>query len=85
MSSSRDRSDVMADRWKQAEEALRVSGERLRRASRTGWIGFLEWNIDRGHACISHESFELYRLSHDSPATYEAWLESVHTDDREMA
>ncbi|HTY90476.1 MAG TPA: PAS domain S-box protein [Methanocella sp.] len=68
---------------KRAEDALRVSEERLRRASIAGRIGLFEWNVDRDKIYFSSETYELFGLEPGSPGTYETWLQGVHPDDRE--
>ncbi|HTX43678.1 MAG TPA: PAS domain-containing protein, partial [Methanocella sp.] len=68
---------------KEAVEALRVSEERLRRASRAGRIGLYEWNEDWDMVYFSPEAYELFGCDPNSPVTYEKFFERVHPDDRE--
>ncbi|HTY91865.1 MAG TPA: PAS domain S-box protein [Methanocella sp.] len=67
---------------KRAEEALRVSEERLRQASSAGHIGLYEWNVDRDIFYFSPETYELYGSDADSPITFEKWIAAVHNEDR---
>ena len=69
---------------KKTEEALRVSEERLREAQAIAHVGSWDWDI-AGNTL--HWSDEIYRIFGIEPrqfgATYEAFLSSVHPDDRE--
>jgi PAS domain S-box-containing protein len=70
---------------KQAEEALKISEEFLKKAQEIGHIG--SWHLDIGKNILTW-SDEEYRIFGHTPqsfgATYEAFLEAVHPDDREM-
>lgn len=68
---------------KQAEEALRQSEEQLRRAQEIAHLG--SWELDLEHNVLTW-SDEVYRIFGFKPqefgASYEAFLDAVHPDDR---
>ena len=70
---------------KKAEEALRRSERSLSEAQRIVHIGNWVWDIQNN---ILHWSDEIYRIFGLSPrqfnATYEAFMEFVHNEDREL-
>lgn len=70
---------------KRIEEALRRSEASLTEAQRIAHLGNWDWNIQTNQL---HWSDEIYRIFGLSPqqfgATYEAFLDSVHPDDREF-
>jgi PAS domain S-box-containing protein len=70
---------------KRAQAALRDSEARLANAQRIARIGNWDWNIVTGEL---HWSDQIYRIFGLKPqefgATYEAFLQSVHPDDREL-
>ncbi|HEY6599090.1 MAG TPA: ATP-binding protein, partial [Pseudomonadales bacterium] len=68
-----------------AEEALRETGERLRRAQAAGGVGTWEWNATTDEANWSAEAWELFEPGGSGDVTYERWLQSLHPDDRERA
>ena len=76
-------SDVSERR--RAEEELRKSEAQLADAQRVAHIGSWEWDIARNEI---HWSDELYRIHGVEPdefeASYEAFIEGVHPDDREF-
>ncbi|MEW6288059.1 MAG: PAS domain S-box protein [Chloroflexota bacterium] len=70
---------------KKAEDALRASEARLKEAQRVAHIG--NWELDLRSNVLTW-SDEIYRIFGLEPqafkATYEAFLEAVHPEDREM-
>jgi PAS domain S-box-containing protein len=68
---------------KLAEEALRVSEERLRSAQWAARIGTFEWNIRTGESTRTPELEALYGVPPGSfGKTHEAFVNRVHPDDR---
>jgi PAS domain S-box-containing protein len=69
---------------KQTEEALRASEARLRLAQVAAKAGAWEWDIQTNGNFWSDELWKLYGLEpHSCEASYDAWLATVHPDDRE--
>jgi diguanylate cyclase (GGDEF)-like protein/PAS domain S-box-containing protein len=69
-----------------SEAALRDSEERLRFALRAANAGVWSWSLDTDESIWSEELWGLFGLDpRKCEASYEAWRESVHPDDREMA
>lgn len=70
---------------RKVEEALKLNEEFLRKAQEIGHVG--SWHLDIEKNILSW-SDEEYRIFGHTPqsfgATYEAFLEAVHPDDREM-
>jgi PAS domain S-box-containing protein len=69
---------------KRAEEALRLSEERLRLATEAGRIGIFDYDIRTGQAEFSPIYREVTQYGPDEPLTMEAWLTHVHPDDRQL-
>lgn len=71
-------------RKKLEAEKLRKSEERLRDAQRIGHMGNWDWNMVTGDLFWSDEIYEIFGLTpREFGATYKAFLDSVHADDRE--
>ena len=71
---------------KQAEEALRESERRLRLAQEAAKSGTWEWHVRTNQNYWSEEVWPLYGLTpHSCVPSYEAWLQSIHAEDRARA
>ncbi|MBE2199168.1 MAG: PAS domain S-box protein [Anaerolinea sp.] len=69
---------------KQAEETLRDSERRLAEAQRLAHIGSWELNLTNNDLTWSVEIFRIFEIDpHKFGATYEAFLNAIHPDDRE--
>ena len=70
---------------KQAEQDLRASEERLRRAQDAGGIGLWDWDIRSG-VIVWPESFRrVWEIDPTVEPSFRAFLENVHPDDRSAA
>jgi PAS domain S-box-containing protein len=71
---------------KVAEEALKVSKERLHLALDAANAGIWEWDLRTNENFWSEELFKVYGLKpHSCKPSYESWRESIHPEDREKA
>jgi PAS domain S-box-containing protein len=69
---------------KQSEIALRESEARLNKTESIAHIGSWELNINTGKLIWSDEVYHIYGLQpQDAAATYEAFFETVHPEDRD--
>ncbi len=70
---------------KKAEEALRNSEASLAEAQRIAHLGNWDWNIQTNELRWSDEIYRIFGLTpQEFGATYEAFLDSIHPDDREF-
>jgi PAS domain S-box-containing protein len=68
---------------KQAEKALRESGEDLNRAQAVANTGSWRMNVQRNELLWSDENHRIFGIPKGIPLTYETFLSIVHPDDRE--
>jgi len=78
-----DISTEIAER-KRVEQRLRERQARLAEAQRIAHLGSWDWNIETNELRWSDEIYRIFGLTpQEFGATYEAFLDSVHPDDRE--
>ena len=68
---------------KQAEEALQESQHDLTRAQAIAHIGSWRLDVRRNELLWSDETHRIFGIPKGTPLTYEAFLDTVHPDDRE--
>ncbi|MEO0988819.1 MAG: PAS domain S-box protein, partial [Cyanobacteria bacterium J06639_14] len=70
---------------KQAEAQLQSTSQRLQEAQRIAHLGNWELNIQTNHLYWSDEVFRIFAIDQNQfGASYEAFIEAIHPDDREM-
>jgi PAS domain S-box-containing protein len=69
---------------KQAEEALRLSEERLSLAIQAADLGTWDWDIPADRLVWSRRCRELFGIPPGTPMTYERFLQALHPSDREI-
>jgi len=70
---------------KESESRLRQSQRRLAEAQRIAHSGSWVWNIEEDREIWSDEIYRIFGLApQEFSATYDAFLESVHPEDREL-
>ncbi len=85
ITASRDELNVEIDERRKAEEALRLSEEFLKKSQEIAHVGSWHLDIKRNVLEWSDEEYRIFGHAAQSfGATYEAFLEAVHPDDREM-
>jgi PAS domain S-box-containing protein len=67
---------------KRAEEALRESQEELRRAQALTHLGSWRWDLQHKEFIWCDELHRVFGMSQGAPVTYDAFLDTVHPDDR---
>ena len=68
---------------KRAEEALKTSEEKLRYASTAADIGIWHWDLVNNELTWSERCNEFFGFPPGYPITYEAFLQSLHEEDRQ--
>jgi PAS domain S-box-containing protein len=69
---------------KQAEEALRVTSERLELAMDAGEHGFWDWNIDSNEVFFSPRYYTMLGYENkELPMVLDTWINLMHPEDRE--
>ncbi|NVN90388.1 MAG: PAS domain S-box protein [Desulfuromonadales bacterium] len=68
---------------KRAEEALRLSSERLQLATRVARIGIWDWDVVNNKLEWDESMYQLYGIrSEDFGGAYDAWIRSIHPEDK---
>jgi PAS domain S-box-containing protein len=71
---------------KRGEADLRLLNERFALATTAGHMGIWDWDIESDKMVYDDCMYELYGIGReDFAGAYEAWLQSVHPDDRACA
>jgi PAS domain S-box-containing protein len=68
---------------KQAENALRISEERLRLATEAGGVGIFDYDLQR-HQIYFSPLYRAITKIHEDAITIDQWLARVHPDDRAL-
>jgi PAS domain S-box-containing protein len=80
-----DTMEAEAER-KRVEEALSTITERLDLATRSAQIGIWDWDIRNNKLIWDDQMFKLYGVDQEQfPVAYEAWLNGIHPDDRDLS
>jgi two-component system, cell cycle sensor histidine kinase and response regulator CckA len=67
---------------KRAEEACRLSEQRLKLATASGQMGVWDWDITANILLWDDRMYELYGITRDSfTSVFEAWQDSLHPND----
>lgn len=68
---------------KQAEDALRLSSERLQLATRVASIGIWDWDIPKNKLVWDDSMYQLYGIHKgDFGEAYDAWISTIHPEDK---
>ena len=74
------------ERWRSDQQALCENEERLRLALDTGGLSTWDWNIAEDVSEWNAQHYDLLDYRPDQvPASYDAWMERLHPDDRAKA
>jgi len=69
--------------YKQAKQALLESEQDLNRAQAVAHTGSWRLDVQRNQLLWSDETHRIFGISRETPMTYETFLSSVHSEDRE--
>lgn len=70
---------------KRAEKRLQENEERQRMAFQAARAGAWEWNVETNEHIWAEELWTVYGIEpHSCEPSYEAWLQTVHPDDRDV-
>jgi len=69
--------------YKQAKQALLESEQNLNRAQAVAHTGSWRLDVQRNQLLWSDETHRIFGIPRETPMTYEAFLSSVHSEDRE--
>lgn len=71
---------------KQAEEQLSNLVERLDLATHAARMGIWDWDVQKNELVWDDQMYELYGIGReDFSSSYEAWLASIHPEDRDFS